>query len=302
MTDIAGGINDESTVTHPANGGGPAETTAAPPAAPEERMARMRDRPKRLSDWVVTELEERILSGELAPGAAVPAEGELADTLRVSRTVVRDALRTLSARGLVVVQRGRGTIVTEPGDGALSEALVRLLLRADLTFEDVLEARHVLEAVLAPLAAERSETADLDAMGGVLESYKEAIAQGNWTNANELHLHFHLAFLHSLHYPALEVLLRPMNQVTLLSSLPTAVENTALWDLAAHQGMLAALSTRNPSAIRQAVDDHYQAMRGADYLLHRSIPFRDSPGVKTVLRQLLESRFDGESELAPRQR
>ena len=265
-------------------------------------MARMRDRPKRLSDWVVTELEERILSGELAPGAAVPAEGELADTLRVSRTVVRDALRTLSARGLVVVQRGRGTIVTEPGDGALSEALVRLLLRADLTFEDVLEARHVLEAVLAPLAAERSEAADLDAMGGVLESYKEAIAQGNWTNANELHLHFHLAFLHSLHYPALEVLLRPMNQVTLLSSLPTAVENTALWDLAAHQGMLAALSTRNPSAIRQAVDDHYQAMRGADYLLHRSIPFRDSPGVKTVLRQLLESRFDGESELAPRQR
>src|SRR5258708_1878398 len=105
-------------------------------------MGSIRARPERLSDWVVTDLEQRILSGELAPGAVIPAEAELVDMLHVSRTVIRDALRTLSARGLVVVQRGRGTVVTEPSDGAMSEALVRLLLRADLTLEDVLQARH----------------------------------------------------------------------------------------------------------------------------------------------------------------
>ncbi len=295
MTDLSDDA-DEPAVIQPADPGLVAGNGDPLLAPPEERMARMRDRPKRLSDWVVTELEERIFSGELSPGAVIPAEAELVDMLHVSRTVVRDALRTLSARGLVVVQRGRGTIVTEPSDGALSEALVRLLLRADLTLEDVLEARHILEAVLAPMAAQRSEPADWEAMAGILESYEEAIRQGNWTAAHKFHLHFHLAFLHSLHYPALEALLRPMNQVTLLSSSPNAVEDIALWDLTAHQGILTALSTRSLPALTQAVDDHYQAMQGADYVVHRAVPFRESPSVKNVLRQLLEGRFNSESK------
>jgi hypothetical protein len=85
-----------------------------------------------------------------------------------------------------------------------------------------------------------------------------------------------------------------MNQVTLLSSLPNAVDDRDLWDLTAHQEILNALSRKSLPGITQAVDDHYQAMRSADYLVHRGVPFRESPSVKSVLRQLLEGGFDTE--------
>ena len=69
----------------------------------------MNARRPRLSDQVTAELERRILAGELEPGGLLPAEPELGAELEVSRSVIRDAIRTLAARGLVEVRQGSGT-------------------------------------------------------------------------------------------------------------------------------------------------------------------------------------------------
>ena len=107
----------------------------------------------KLSDRVATLLESRILDGEYQPGEKLPTEPELERLLDVSRSVVRDALRTLSARGLVEIRQGRGVTVTKPGDYAYGDAMALLLRRSDLTMGDVLEARQALETSLAPLIA-----------------------------------------------------------------------------------------------------------------------------------------------------
>ena len=73
--------------------------------------------------WIVREFEDRIVYGELAPGERLPTESELCELLGVSRSVVRDAVRTLVARGLVEVRQGRGMIVAAPDDHAYSVAL-----------------------------------------------------------------------------------------------------------------------------------------------------------------------------------
>src|SRR5919108_3290104 len=96
-------------------------------------------------EQVVRELERRILSGELRSGERLPTEGELGVELGVSRTVIRDAVRTLTTRRLVRVRHGFGMEVAPPSDLALSHALADLLMRAEVTVGDVLEARAALD-------------------------------------------------------------------------------------------------------------------------------------------------------------
>src|SRR5919198_624715 len=118
-------------------------------------------RPK-LGEQVARVLEERILSGEWSPGAAIPPEQQLALQLGVSRTVVRDAVKTLSARGLLLVRQGIGTTVAEPTDGAYSDAIFLLLLRSGTTVREVLEARELIEIAVAGMAAQRRADEDCD--------------------------------------------------------------------------------------------------------------------------------------------
>src|SRR3569623_3178419 len=71
------------------------------------------DKNARLADQLGSELERRVLSGELAPGSRFPTEKAVVDSTGVSRTVVRDAFARMSAKGLLVSRRGSGAYVAE---------------------------------------------------------------------------------------------------------------------------------------------------------------------------------------------
>ena len=99
--------------------------------------APIRDDGAKLSDRVAVELGAQIVRAELPEGARLPTEAELGDVYRVSRSVIRDAIRTLSARGLVEVRQGHGMVVAQPSDAPFAEALIILLMRSSLTLGDV---------------------------------------------------------------------------------------------------------------------------------------------------------------------
>src|SRR5438132_4616388 len=90
-------------------------------------------RRRKLADQVAALIEGQILDGSLAPGDRLPVEFELAEELRVSRTVVRDAMRALAARGLVDVRQGHGMFVSMPSPQAYADAACTLLARSDCT-------------------------------------------------------------------------------------------------------------------------------------------------------------------------
>src|SRR5580700_1110769 len=83
------------------------------------------------SDVLAAELRERILSGELAEGAALPPERELVKQTQMSRATVREALRILEVQGLVRIKTGRsgGAYVYRPGHDSMADS-VNLLIRA----------------------------------------------------------------------------------------------------------------------------------------------------------------------------
>src|SRR5918998_6788573 len=143
----------------------------------------------------VQSLERRILSGELRAGERLPTEGELGAELGVSRTVVRDAIRTLTTRQLVRVRHGFGMEVARPSDLPLAHALADLLMRSDVTVGDVLEARAALDRQFAPLAAATATDDDVARMSGQLERFATAVASGDAAEAQEAPLEFHLCFV-----------------------------------------------------------------------------------------------------------
>ena len=68
-------------------------------------------RPRRLATAVVEDLVDRIVGGELTDGSTLPIEPVLCEMFAVSRTVIREAVKSLEAMRLVKVQQGHGTTV-----------------------------------------------------------------------------------------------------------------------------------------------------------------------------------------------
>jgi len=112
-----------------------------------------------LADRVVHEIETMILSGELAPDTLLPGERELAEQLNVSRSVVREAVRTLVSKGMVETRQGVGTTVRRPSADQVSGPL-GLLLRSQsggtVPYDNLRQVRSVLEVEIAGLAAEQA--------------------------------------------------------------------------------------------------------------------------------------------------
>lgn len=132
-------------------------------------------RRERFAVQVYDHLFHRIVSGELAEGAALPSETALCRLFEVSRPVVREALERLKADGLIVARRGAGTYVKPrrsdvPSAAAPAEKIGELL--------ENLEFRSVVEPEAAFLAAERRNEADLAAMRAAVEAFaRVAIAE-----------------------------------------------------------------------------------------------------------------------------
>src|SRR3954464_1804847 len=92
---------------------------------------------------VAAKLEADVLSGDLADGAKLPSERELALRLGVSRPLVREALRSLVERGLVVVSPGRGAFVRIASTADAARPLGSHYLRQKITPRHLLEVRMI---------------------------------------------------------------------------------------------------------------------------------------------------------------
>jgi DNA-binding FadR family transcriptional regulator len=246
-----------------------------------------------LSDRVAIDLGSRIVRGDLVPGARLPTEAELGELFGVSRSVIRDAVRTLSALGLVEVRQGVGMLVSSPSEAAFTGALIIRLMRSDLTVGDVFEARAAIEIELAALAAVRSDEDDWAAIQETLDDFLDAVDASDWARAERQHLAFHLSVLRAAHLPALEILLKPMHEIIMLSSLPPTIEGKNLadvWtmeDARRHKPILDALRAREEEGARAAMRDHFPLLENSFHAERKAAKFRDSQFVQALFARIL---------------
>jgi DNA-binding FadR family transcriptional regulator len=134
-------------------------------------------RPARLGTAVVDVLLDRIVAGELEPGTLLPNEPRLCEAFGVSRTVIREAIKTLEQQGLVRAKQGQGTRVAMPDEWNLLDPMVlEASVRHDKDLrilDDVVEIRRVLESDMARQAAVKasaSERAEMKKLLGRLSA------------------------------------------------------------------------------------------------------------------------------------
>lgn len=157
-----------------------------------------------LRDRVVQDILQKIGSGNLQPGLRLPSEREMAVQFNVSRTTIRDALRTLAALGVVSIEHGRGIFVRE-GDGvALGQALWNPLTQDEHTISNLFDVRKSLEAAAAGWAAVRATEQERHDLQRIVTSIREQMMDSGERELDVIAVadeEFHSAVLHASHNP-----------------------------------------------------------------------------------------------------
>lgn len=125
-------------------------------------------------DQIVGRIEDLIKSGQLKAGDRIPPERDLAKKYQVSRNTVREAIKALAEKAVVVSRRGAGTYVAE---GALS-CMIDGVTRRRRRLQEIFELRKILEPQIAQLAAQRISDETISALEEVVQRQQEAYEAG----------------------------------------------------------------------------------------------------------------------------
>ncbi len=213
-----------------------------------------------LSHKVEEKIEAAIADGRFAIGDKLPSEMELCKQFGVSRTVMREALRMLSARRLVRIEKGRGIFVATPSVASVSDpmALYLHLNRGANHALDVVHARQLIEPPIAAEAARRHTEEDAERIVANLDMLKAC--EHPFEKLSKLDMEFHVLIAEATHNPMMPLLIHPIQQ--LMPKIKTGVyyavddahESAVEW----HTAIVEAILDRDAKAAHERMARHLQ--------------------------------------------
>lgn len=221
-----------------------------------------------LTDQVLAHLSDLVASGTWPPGHPLPGEPELSTLLGVSRPVVRECIRVLASRGMLVTRQGKGSFVRHPDTWNIGEPL-SFVVRADTAqLLNWTEVRAALEAGAARLAALRREPTDLAELDKRLADIEAASTPVEYLEAD---IAFHLAVAAASHNPQFPRLLRPLLR-PLREQLSATAAEARFRELAKHEhsDIAAAVRSREAGVAADLATAHITRVRTEIYDIARS--------------------------------
>ncbi|WP_288336217.1 FadR/GntR family transcriptional regulator [uncultured Gordonia sp.] len=216
------------------------------------QLAGFERRSASLGAEIVAHFERLISTGELAPGTRLPSERDLASSMNVSRTSLREAMHELEVKNMVARRPGRGTIVTEPTTRA--NDLYERMSEAERTLRDVAELRETIEPRFAELASRRITDSTLIALETVLEKTKRPLPQDE---SIEHDIAFHMLIAQASQNRLLVALGTLANEWTSSTrALSHADSRSRRLSHDGHHRIYLCLRDHDPEAARQAMLQH----------------------------------------------
>jgi GntR family transcriptional repressor for pyruvate dehydrogenase complex len=222
----------------------------------------------RTADEAVRQIELLLLDGVLSSGDRLPSERELAERLDISRPVLRDALKELENRQLIVSRHGGGTYVADLIGQVFSKPVAELVSRHERATRDYLEYRRELEGHASELAAQRATPADRERLRAIIADMKTFHASGDFDGELDADIDLHNAVGEAAHNLILMHTLRACYRLLsegifhhrrLIFNLPGARDRL----LAQHEAIVAAIIAGDPVAARRAAADHIDYVAAA---------------------------------------
>jgi GntR family transcriptional repressor for pyruvate dehydrogenase complex len=200
---------------------------------------------------------ERLILKKLKPGDKLPSERELAEMLEVSRSSIRDAIRSLELVGLVEPRQGAGTIVRERAADSVANPFLNVLNRRHQLVAELLDFRKMIEPPLAGRAATHVSPEEIIEMEEILQRQEEKQDRGDAAIAEDAEFHYSIA-LASGNTVVLKVIDTLMDLLRDTRERSLQVKGRPQKSLAAHRRILAAIKRHDAEAAKSAMRRHIE--------------------------------------------
>ncbi len=194
-------------------------------------------------------------------GDKFPPERTLAESFGVSRSSVREAIRTLAEKGLLESRQGDGTYVRIPDIEPLREAIIEAVDSEGMMFDSIMEYRRAVEPTIAELAAVRRTPEQLDRLKIIVcdQQRRMVIGEGD----GNLDAQFHLCLAECTGNKLFVEAIARLNALYASGRAPEL--RTAAWrefSVSSHLRIIDALERRSPAEARKHIEEH------TDHVLH----------------------------------
>lgn len=214
-----------------------------------------------LSQRIERTLEGAIREKKLVVGSKLPTEREMCESFGVSRTALREALRRLSARGLISIQKGSGMYVSEI---KIDDAIKTLNLYYDLKFDNnllaqIIEVRCVFEPEIARLAAVNRTEEDLIELTENLVQFEQCDPDNTQMEA-DLDNNFHLTITKATLNPIMQISMEPIYSLLprMRNYIYGNIDGEKEFTLQSHMSLLQAIREKDGAAAHEIMHKHLQ--------------------------------------------
>ncbi len=229
---------------------------------------------------IVAKIKEMVEKGRFKSGDQLPVERELAEVFRVSRSSVREALRSLESQGFIESRQGDGTYIASHPVESLVSPLASVIFTEKDDQMELFEMRRMIEPDLAYLAAERATKEEIEMMKEVLDLQEEKIARGE--SGTDVDRNFHYIMARAAKN---KVLLRITdNIIDLLAESREQylqVEGRPQKSILHHREVLEAIRARDPERAEKCMLEHLMDIETS--LFGKSGRRRSKRGIVTSL-------------------
>ncbi|MEX2374873.1 MAG: FadR/GntR family transcriptional regulator [Dehalococcoidia bacterium] len=214
------------------------------------------DRDATLTERVTNAVLKKIVDGNFRSGDRLPSERNLAEQFGVSRTVIREAVSYLVAKGAIEVRAGSGLRVASLDATIVAESLRLYLAGAGgLDYSKIHEVREAVEPHIAALASLRATDDDLERLTSVHKRMLEVADDAE--NASRQDVEFHRAIAIAAHNPLFLIMLESIEDVLLQVRLATIEQpGRPARAHAHHDRIYKQIVARSPDAAWQAMHEH----------------------------------------------
>jgi DNA-binding FadR family transcriptional regulator len=215
---------------------------------------RGRTSPGGLNARVAHDLGVQIISGQLRPGDTLPNENALSEEYGVSRTVIREAIKSLAAKGLVQARPKVGTSVQPRNNWSLFDpVLLEWKYEAALDeqfLRDLIEVRQLIEPAAAAIAATRATDDELGQLVSLYRQMENAVEDREAYIAADMALH--ASILECTHNELLQHMNRGVTTALIISRrITTQPPHAAEGALPIHWAVVDAIRRRQPASARR---------------------------------------------------
>ena len=202
---------------------------------------------------------EKMITEKMKAGDRLPPERQLADMFGVSRSSIRDAIRTLEMSGLVEARQGLGTVVREHSADAVVNPLTQVLVQKRKLVGELLDVRKMIEPPLAARAAVHAIPDEVAEMDNILRRQQEKMQAGDLAieEDNECHYAIALAADNSVVLKVLDVLMDLLRDTRERS---LQVEGRPERSIADHRDILNAIQRQDAAGAEAAMRRHIEAV------------------------------------------